>query len=68
MNGGTYIRGKAEMPLIAEVMEQLQLKAPLQCDGIIFLELFEKVDRLQLPMGNPKKNLENIIKQWNGCF
>ena len=44
------------MSLIAEVMEQLQLKAPLQCDGVVFLKLFEKVDRLQLPMSNPKEN------------
>ena len=68
MNGGNYIRGKRGMSLIAEAMEQLQMKAFLQCDGVMFRELFEKIDQLQLLMGDPNENKENITEQWIACL
>lgn len=43
--------------LTAEVMEQFQIKAFLQCD--VFSELFEKVDQLQLLMSDPNENQED---------
>ena len=37
MKDGIYITGTREMSLIEEVMEQLQLKALLQCDVLLVI-------------------------------
>ena len=54
------------MPLIAEVMEQLQLYSFLHSsDGEIFSELFDKIDELVIMMRDLNKKQVDINSQWS---
>ena len=69
MSGGKYIRGERGMPLIAEVMEQLQVYSCLQpSDGELFSELFDKIDELVIMMRIPGRNQVNITSYWSKCM
>ena len=60
MNGGHYVRGKRGMTLLAETMEQLQIKAFLQqCDIEMFGDVSEKITLLQSLKGN--SHLEKVF-------
>lgn len=52
LNGGDYISGERGMSLIVEAMEKLQIKVFLQCDDVMFRELFVKGGQLQLRTGD----------------
>ena len=57
------------MPLIAEVMEQLQLYSFLHSsDGEIFSELFDKIDELVIMMRDLNKKQVDINSQWSKCM
>ena len=65
MSSGNYIRGKREMSLICEAMEQFQVYCFLHSsDGDVFSELFDKIDKLIFMMHDPSKNQVNITSQW----
>ena len=60
LNGGDYISGERGMSLIVEAMEKLQIKVFLQCDDVMFRELFVKGGQLQLRTGDCQENQEYI--------
>lgn len=62
MNGGDKVSGKRGMSLLVKTMKEIQIKAFLQCENVMFRELFAKVGQLQSRMGDSKGRY-----QWKGC-
>ena len=69
MDGGNYVRGKRGMSLVAEAMEQLQIRAFLQqCDIQMFDGMSDRITQLQLLIEDSIKNQEHISEIWNVCM
>ena len=69
MSGGDYVRSKRGMSLIAEALEQLQMKAFLQETSIEqFDDLSDIVSKIRQLMKDPIDNEDRISELWNDCL
>ena len=69
MDGGNYIMSKRGMSLLAEAIEQLQMKAFLQkCEIAMFGSLDEQIFQLHSLMEDHLGNQDQIYQCWDDCI